>query len=210
MDPRELRASDAELRSVDPLARAKARMEAGEAEESAREAERVAQRREEHAARLAEQDMRDRIELHRQGFLDREVQAAHQQAEAVRQARIVELRAELDRLEGRSWRAPQADDVARWQDEMLARSAAGDREWSTGACMRARQASLQAEISRCRPRQPPVTATAGGRRVEHDVSPGPAPAIGARVARRATAQPHRADIPLSAPQFAHLLPRADY
>jgi hypothetical protein len=194
MDPRELRADDDALRGVDPLVRARLRMEAGEVREAREQAEREAAKVERAALRRAHQDQADRCELAAQGFLDREVKAAHAQAQAQRQARAAELRAELDRLEGREWRAPQAGDVARWQDTMLARHQAGAAEWSTGPCMRARQASLQAEIRRSAP--PPVSA-ATGRLAPVDRDAGdtvPPPAIGGRVP------------PLSAPEFAHLLP----
>jgi hypothetical protein len=214
MDPlRDLRAGDDALRNVDPLTRARLRMEAGEAEESRAEAERVAQRREEHAMRLVAQDMRDRIELHQQGYLTREAQAVHQQAEAMRQARLVELRQELDKLEGRPWRAPTASDVERLAARAEVEAAAGRVVIEAAKSLRRRReiAALEAEIARSRPRQPPATAGGGLAPVDREAAPGPAPAIGGRVARRSAPSPQRREIPpLSAPQFAHLLPDGDW
>jgi hypothetical protein len=197
MDPRDLRADEAALRGVDPLARAKARMEVGEQVEARAAAEREAVRREQFADALAARDMADRIELFRQGYLTREAEAVRARAEAQRHGKIVELRAELGRLEGHLWRVPAASDVDR-EAALLEAHRAGAQEWATGACMRMRQASLQAEIRRS---QPPPTSRASG---------GPAGDAGAQVrgARRPDDPPprRREMPPLSMPEAAHLLP----
>jgi hypothetical protein len=188
VNPLDLRADEAALRSVDPLARARQQMEAAEAAETRAEEQRVAARREQHAEALQVQDMHDRIELARQGYLTREAQAVRAHAEAQRQGRIAELRDELGRLTGRGeWRVPQASEV----DRLLEAHRAGRREWSTGAVMRQRQASLQAEIRRS---QPPPTARACG---------GLAPVTDDR--RWPDGPP-----PLSMPEAAPYLPRGDY
>jgi hypothetical protein len=161
-----LRAPEAELRGVDPLTRARLRMQAGErAEAEAAEATRSAAR-ELHEQRLAEQEMRDRVELAQQGFLGREAEATRLEWEQQRKGKITELRLELDRLERGPARLPGADDVesaARrsWalpdqDDLLLQRSAESTRAWNTDPRLlhqrslsrRAEAASYRAELSR--------------------------------------------------------------
>jgi hypothetical protein len=209
MDPlQDLRAGDDALRSVDPLTRARLRMEAGEAEESRAEAERVAQRREEWHYRLQVQSMSDRCELAANGYLRREAEAMHRQAVEMRRGRIAELRQELARLEGQgdTWQQPTASDVERLAARTEAEALAGRDVIEAAKSRRRRReiARLEAEISRSRPRRPPATATAGGGLAPVDQDAGPTPAIGFRA--RGGPAPQRHDIPLAAPQFAHLLP----
>jgi len=161
-DPRILLAiSEQELRDVDPLTRARLIMTAAERREE--EAAELARRDRAEAAelRIARQAMLDRQELAATGHLQREVDAAQAQMAQDKAARVMELEAEIRRLRGAGdgggggWSLPTAADVD-YQQHLK-----GQRDWNQGACMRMRQRSLQAEISR-QGHQPPVHSTAGG------------------------------------------------
>src|SRR5262245_32463150 len=84
MDPLDLRADESALRGVDPLTRARQQMESGERAEAAAAAERQVAARERFAERMQAEDMTDRIQLYRQGFLDRELQVYRARVESER------------------------------------------------------------------------------------------------------------------------------
>jgi hypothetical protein len=136
-------------------------MEAGEAAEARASQARAEEAAELTRARLAAMEQQDRVELHTQGFLSREVAAVHAEAEARRQGRIVELRAELDRLtgqSGRDWRPPGASDV----DRVLADHRRGLAEWDSGPVRRQRVLALEGQAARERLAAGPVAVRTAG------------------------------------------------
>ena len=212
MDPLNLRADESALRNVDPLARARARMESGEAQEAAAAAERQAAAHERFIERMATQEMSDRVQLWRQGYLDREVEAVRAQAEARRRAEIAELRDRLARLEGHGeWRPPTAESVI---DAQLRRNADEAAAWAPQLA-RHRQAERRREIRRLEAlaaAERREAATPGRAVTRGEAAPPPVSRVSGGLAppaddpRRWPAGPP----PLAMPEAAPYLPRGDY